>query len=73
MESAGINSGGGWVRGEITRGIVETERSGRQHTVCVAVIGGNGYPVLPGIRQDQNRGKGLFLSMFLSSLSIATF
>ena len=33
MESAGINSGGGWVRGEITRGIVETERSGRQHGV----------------------------------------
>jgi len=33
VESAGIDSGGGWVRGEITRGIVEPERSGRQHGV----------------------------------------
>jgi len=60
------------VRGEITRGLVDPERSGRQHGVCCRdrrewVPSSAGYPSGSEPRERSS------LSMFLSSLSIATF
>ena len=52
----------------VARGLVESERSGRNDGGS-AVIGRSRVPVLPGIRQDQNMGRGHFL--FYSLLALA--